>query len=97
VFGSILGAPLMAKNSPTAEGSRPLQFLRQPAVERVTGLPRSSLYWLIAQNDFPRPVPLGKRAVGWVESEIEDWLRKRVARRDSRDSRPEAQRTEAAA
>lgn len=32
---------------------------------------------------FPRPVPLGKNSVGFVEQEVNDWLAERVAKRDS--------------
>ena len=32
---------------------------------------------------FPRPVKIGPRAVAWVESEIDDWLRQRIADRDN--------------
>lgn len=37
-------------------------LLRLQAVVRVTGLSRSSLYRLIADKQFPRPVRLGPRA-----------------------------------
>jgi prophage regulatory protein len=51
-------------------------------VEHVTGLPRSSIYEQMAENTFPKPVPLGGRAVGWLEAEIIDWTKKRIAERD---------------
>ncbi len=61
-------------------------FLRRPAVESRTGLKRSTLYDLIAAGEFPKPIPLGKRIVGWLESEVSDWQRERVAERDERSS-----------
>ena len=33
--------------------------------------------WLVAIR-FPKPVSLGGRAVGWVESEVEDWLTRQI-------------------
>jgi prophage regulatory protein len=33
-------------------------------------------------GQFPRRVRLGQCRVGWVEEEVIDWLRKRIARRD---------------
>jgi prophage regulatory protein len=61
------------------------RFLRRPEVERVTGLPRSSIYEQMAAKTFPKPVPLGSgRAVGWPESEIIDWQEKRKAERNKR-------------
>jgi len=54
-------------------------ILRLPAVKMRTGLSRSSIYLRIAQGTFPAPVSLGARAVGWVESEVEDWLARQIA------------------
>ena len=34
-------------------------------------------------GDFPKPINLGPRAVGWIESEIEEWLIDRIAQRDN--------------
>jgi prophage regulatory protein len=55
-----------------------IQFLRLPEVCRLTGLCRSSIYQMDAEGRFPRRVPIGLRAVGWVESEVQEWLRKRI-------------------
>ena len=57
-------------------------ILRRPEVERVTGLPRSTIYEKMARGEFPKPVPLSGRAVGWLESEIADWQKARIAARD---------------
>lgn len=53
-------------------------ILRLPQVKIRVGLSRSSIYLAISQGNFPRPVNLGARAVGWLESEIEAWLSQRV-------------------
>lgn len=52
--------------------------LRLPRVKARTGLSRSTIYLRIAEGTFPKPVSLGDRAVGWLESEIESWLSSRV-------------------
>lgn len=52
--------------------------LRLPVVQARTGLSRSTIYLRIADGTFPKPVSLGDRAVGWLESEIESWLSSRV-------------------
>ena len=44
-------------------------------------LTKSGIYFLIREGDFPRPVRLGKRAVGWIESEITTWLREKTSLR----------------
>ena len=54
-------------------------ILRRPAVQARTGLSRSTIYLRVAEGTFPRPVSLGARAVGWVESEVSDWLAGRIA------------------
>ena len=33
-------------------------------------------------GQFPKRVRLGQCRVGWVEEEVMDWLRQRIARRD---------------
>lgn len=49
-------------------------ILRRPDVEKRCGLSRSTIYQLMTEGRFPRPVRLGKRAVGWRESDIAGWL-----------------------
>ncbi len=56
----------------------PTILLRLPMVMRITGLARSTIYKLIAQNQFPAPIKLSKRAVAWLQSEIESWVSSRV-------------------
>lgn len=55
-----------------------VSILRLPAVKARVGLSRSSIYLAVSRAEFPRPVQLGARAVGWLESEIEEWIRERV-------------------
>ena len=58
-------------------------FLRLPDVMAATGLARSTIYHKIEHNDFPAPVKIGARAVGWFDDEISDWIEARRAARDS--------------
>ena len=55
------------------------RILRLPTVEKVTGLPRSTIYLKISQNLFPSQISLGKRSVGWLESEITKWINQRIS------------------
>jgi len=57
-----------------------LFILRRKQVEARTGLGRSSIYALIAANQFPRQVQLSTRAVGWKESDITAWLESRTTK-----------------
>lgn len=73
------GAPIHA--GPGETSAVPIAILRLPQVCRVTGLCRSLIYELEASGSFPARVTLGKRSVGWVESEIQCWLSNRLSAR----------------
>ncbi|MDH5378101.1 MAG: AlpA family transcriptional regulator [Gammaproteobacteria bacterium] len=60
-------------------------ILRLPTVKTRTGLSRSTIYLRISEGTFPKPISLDSRAVGWVESEIDDWLSTQINR--SRNSK----------
>lgn len=53
-------------------------ILRLPVVKARTGLSRSTIYLRVCEGTFPKPVSLGARAVGWIESEIQQWLEQRI-------------------
>ncbi|MGD1063878.1 MAG: AlpA family transcriptional regulator [Terracidiphilus sp.] len=55
-----------------------ISILRLKAVKSRIGLSKSAIYLAISREEFPRPIQLGPRAVGWLESEIEEWIRERV-------------------
>ena len=67
----------MVESSP-----KKLSILRRPQVEIRTGMARSTIYLGIKAGTFPQPIKLGPRSVGWLENEVEDWLRLRVKARD---------------
>ncbi|MGZ5652328.1 MAG: helix-turn-helix transcriptional regulator [Usitatibacter sp.] len=57
-----------------AEGVEAMpRLLRLPAVLRVTGLGRSTVYKMVAEHTFPAPVRLSKRAVGWRHDDVRQW------------------------
>ena len=56
-----------------AEGDITALLLRIGAVVRVTGLGRSTIYRLVARDEFPPPVRLTRRAVAWRRSDLERW------------------------
>ncbi|NOH69064.1 helix-turn-helix transcriptional regulator [Vibrio rotiferianus] len=55
------------------------KIIRLPEVMAKTGLSRSSIYLNMSNGDFPKSISLGVRAVGWTESDIEEWIEKRIA------------------
>ena len=63
---------------------RPPVFLPRAEVERRVGLRRSAIYRRIRDKCFPQPVrDIGSETVWWLESEIEDWQRARIAAREA--------------
>ena len=54
------------------------RILRLPVVKSRTGLSRSTIYSHVANKQFPAPISLGARAVGWLEQDIEAWLSEKV-------------------
>ena len=53
-------------------------ILRRQQVQQRTGLSRSTLYQYIKYGAIPASVQLGPRAVGWLESDVSDWISARV-------------------
>jgi prophage regulatory protein len=81
----VLRRERQAKNAKRHERQerRLRRILRLPEVEQRTGKKHASIYADIAKGLFPAPVPLGPRAVGWLEDEIDDWLEARINERDT--------------
>lgn len=59
-----------------------MRIIRLKDVIESTGIARSTIYKLVGEGGFPKPVPLVGRTVGWVESEVQEWIRGRIAQRD---------------
>lgn len=62
-----------------------VRILRLKDVCFKTGMSRSTVYdWLHPDSPrhdaaFPKQIRLGRQSVGWLESEIDDWLHQRIA------------------
>ena len=59
------------------------RMLRLKQVEDRVGFKKSKLYDDMEKGLFPQSVPLGPRAIGWLESEINDWIADKVEQRRS--------------
>lgn len=73
-----------------------MRIIRLQDVKHSTGLGRSTIYKYISEGSFPKPVPLGDRAVGWVESEVMGWVMARIEARDAHESLTTAAQLKAA-
>ena len=57
----------------------PTRIVRLPDVMARTGLSRSTIYVRLGKGSFPKSVQLGARAVGWIEAEVDEWIRRQIA------------------
>lgn len=53
-------------------------ILKLRAVMQKTGLSRSTIYLKIKSGEFPKPISLGIRSVGWIENDVENWISGRI-------------------
>lgn len=66
--------------------------LRLPEVSKRTGLCGGAIWAKTNPNNsrydpsFPKPIKIGKRAVAWLENEIDAWLDTRIAERDNQQA-----------
>lgn len=59
-----------------------MKIIRLKDVIDTTGLARSTVYKYVAEGFFPKPISLGDRCVGWVETEVHEWILARIEERD---------------
>ncbi len=59
-----------------------MRILRMKTVIEITGLARSTVYKYVAEGIFPKPLALGGRSVGWLESEVHSWIQSRLVERN---------------
>lgn len=58
------------------------RILKLREVVDTTRLSRTTIYTLVQNGEFPRPLRLSSRAAGWLLSEIQDWLIQKAASRN---------------
>lgn len=70
------------------EAAKPaLRIIRPRKACEILSLGKTALYERIKNPEkfpgFPRPIPLGANAVGFLEHEIAAWIEKRIEERDA--------------
>lgn len=83
-FNALNGAPKDAGSNPVIptiqSASAPLDIIvKQPEVCRAIGCKKTRLYDLIDKGEFPKPIRLGSRSVGWLMSDVQKYIAARVA------------------
>lgn len=63
-----------------------VRIVRLREVISATGLARYTIYKLMGDNEFPQSVALVGRSVGWVESEVQEWIQAKIVLRDLRET-----------
>ncbi|MDG4898057.1 AlpA family phage regulatory protein [Mesorhizobium sp. WSM4976] len=63
------------------DGEAALISIKEAA--RLTSLSRTSINEKRAAGKFPQPVPLGDKRIAFVKSEVDAWIRERIAARRS--------------
>ena len=60
-------------------------FLKLNDVLKIIPMSRSSLYLLIQDGRFPKPIKIGKRSVFWIAKEVDDFINKVISRGNNGD------------
>ena len=60
-----------------------MRLMKLKEVIEMTRLAKSTIYKLQSEDKFPKSVTLSARAVAWVESEVQDWIREKVEERET--------------
>jgi prophage regulatory protein len=59
------------------------RLIRLKEVIAICGMSRSRIYQYINEDKFPASVSLGGRSIGFVESEINQWVENVIGQRDN--------------
>ena len=74
----------MASNTPSSEPATSSdRFMPRSEVISATGLSDTTLWREYRAGRFPKPIPLTKNRVGWLESEVREWMADRSQSRQT--------------
>jgi prophage regulatory protein len=57
------------------------EILRKPDVRKMVKLSDASIYRREILGEFPKRISLGGKSVGWLKSEVDQWIGQRAAER----------------
>ncbi len=61
---------------------RPNRFISMSETLDRVGFSKTHIYRLINKGEFPKPVPLGRFKVAFLETEVDQWMESRLAARE---------------
>ncbi len=50
------------------------RIFRMNELCQIYGFSRSTIYRLIESGRFPKPIKISARAVGWISTDLDEWL-----------------------
>jgi prophage regulatory protein len=65
-------------NTPITPESKHELILKKPSVLNMVGMSAPTLWRRVKDKSFPQPISLGGRSVGWLQSEVNEWIKTRV-------------------
>jgi prophage regulatory protein len=84
---SIRGEVTGKKQGAADEPGQLQRIIRKKDLPDYVGLKRTAIDDAIKRGDFPKPIQLGPRAVGWTEEDLLRWQAKKIAQRDLANNR----------
>ncbi|UXN37026.1 AlpA family phage regulatory protein [Avibacterium paragallinarum] len=61
-----------------SENQRKQRFISLEQVIDRTSLKKTTIYTLMARNEFPQSISISANRRAWLESEIEDWIESKI-------------------
>ena len=60
-----------------------MRFIREPECKSITGLSRTTRWRLEKAGKFPARRKISQNTVGWLSTEIEEWMRSKIGSPDA--------------
>ena len=54
------------------------RLIRLPDVENLIGCKKSTVYTMVREGTFPKPIRLSSRMVAWPETAVLQWMQDRI-------------------
>ena len=58
------------------------KLLKLYEVAELLNVCKSQVYNLVKQGYLPKPIKIGKRGSGWLQSDIDSWFKSKIEQRD---------------
>ena len=61
-----------------------MKIMRPAETINTLSISKSTLWRWIGEGNFPRPIKLGNKAVGWDQETIQEWINDKAERGDKK-------------